>query len=135
MHPNQLPLAHGVATDIPEPETKTLIVPLEYIEEQGIVIVHCRFQGGGAIRVWHSTFLIDRGSEHRSKLLHVENIALFPQWTIISENSGIRFTLFFEALPKSCTQFDLHEIISQPGGFFIEGIKRNELDVYQVEIV
>src|SRR5688572_9756955 len=97
----------------PSPETieKVVEMPLESVEEQGIVIVHCRYNGDGAIRIWQSTFLLDRTSNHRSKLLHVENITIYPVWTLIEGNSGLSFTLYFEALPKSCQLFDLHEII------------------------
>ncbi len=116
------------------PLEKVVTMPVESLEEQGIVIVHCRFSGEGAIRVWQSTFLLDRGSNHRSKLLHVENITLYPVWTFIEGSSGISFTLYFEALPKSCKLFDLHEIIPQAGGFFVEGIPRNNHDVYRIVI-
>lgn len=119
---------------IAEPATVTIDMPLVSMEEQGVIIVHCRFEGQGAIRVWQSTFLLDRGSNHRSKLLHVENITLYPVWTFL-EGSGISFTLYFEALPGSCKLFDLHEIIPQQGGFFVQGIARNNEDVYRVVIV
>jgi len=123
-------------SDMPsaEPLEKVVELPLESVEEQGTVIVHCRYNGDGAIRIWQSTFLLDRGSNHRSKLLHAENITIYPVWTLIEGFSGISFTLYFEALPKGCTLFDLHEIIPQPGGFFVEGISRNNEDVYRVRI-
>ena len=121
-------------TAVPETVEQTVEFPKELVEEQGIVIVHCRYSGGGLIRVWRSTFLVDHDSNHRSKLLHAENISLYPVWTQIDGNSGLNFTLYFEALPKSCTKFDLHEIITQSGGFFVEGIVRNEIDIYRVEI-
>jgi len=121
------------------PETSTIIiekvieVPLEKIEEQGIVVVHCRFDGDGAVRIWRSTFLIDSSSNHRSRLLHAENISLYPNWTLVS-GSGHTFTLFFEALPGSCKVFDLKEIIPQDGGFHVKRILRNETDIYRVMI-
>ena len=113
---------------------KYLEVPLHDVEEKGVVIVHCHYSGGGAVRVWRSTFLIDATGNHRSRLLHVENVSMAPQWTLVNDNSEHIFTLFFEGLPKSCKVFDLHEIIPQPGGFYLPGIKRNEEDVYRVEI-
>ncbi len=112
---------------------KTVELELPSMEEQGIVIVHCRYNGEGAIRIWQSTFLLDHSGDHRSKLLHVENVTINPVWTFIA-GSGISFTLYFEGLPKSCKIFDLHEIIPQPGGFFIPGIARNDEDVYSVII-
>ncbi len=116
-------------------ETITAYDPeiLTRLEEKGIVIVHGAFYGSGAIRIWSTTYLIDHTSGHRSRLLHAENISCAPVWTRVGSN-GIRFTLYFEALPSSCTRFDLHEIIPQPGGFLIPGIIRNQEDVYRVEI-
>ncbi|HMT28314.1 MAG TPA: hypothetical protein PKD91_03435 [Bacteroidia bacterium] len=121
---------------LPEQETANKVVdmPLPDTEEQGVIIVHCHFSGEGAIRIWRSTFLIDKNNSHRSKLLHVENISLAPHWTFIDNTNGYTFTLYFEGLPKTCKIFDLHEIIPQPGGFFIPSIPRNEEDVYRVEI-
>jgi hypothetical protein len=42
--------------------------------------------------------------------------------------------LIFEGLPKTCNAFDLIEQISQPGGFAVSGIPRNEKDVYHVNL-
>jgi hypothetical protein len=131
---NSIISVQGVIAAEPETIEQIVEIPKELVEEQGIVVVHCRYSGGGLIRVWRSTFLLDHSSNHRSKLLHAENISLYPVWTPIEGNSGLNFTLYFEALPKGCTKFDLHEIIPQSGGFFVEGITRNDLDVYRVEI-
>jgi hypothetical protein len=59
---------------------------------------------------------------------------MYPHWTHVA-NGSHTFTLFFEALPGSCTVFDLMEVIPQEGGFLVQGIVRNETDVYRVEIV
>jgi hypothetical protein len=112
---------------------QVVTIPLEETEEQGIVIVHCRFEGEGAIRIWRSTILLDQASNHQSRLLHAENISLYPKWTPVSAG-GHSFTLYFEGLPGTCKVFDLMEVIPQDGGFFIQGIVRNEADVYRVEI-
>ncbi len=114
---------------------KVVEVPLHDVEEKGIVIVHCNFIGEGAIRIWRSTYLVDRLNNCKSKLLHVENISMAPQWTLVDPAKGINFTLYFEGLKKSCRVFDLQEIIPQPGGFFIPSIVRNQEDVYRVGIV
>jgi hypothetical protein len=102
-------------------------------EEQGIVIVHCRFEGEGAIRIWRSTYLNDCGGSHRSRLLHAENISLYPYWTPVT-SGGHTFTLYFESLPAACKTFDLKEVIPQEGGFLVKGISRNEMDIYKVGI-
>jgi hypothetical protein len=102
------------------------------------VYVHCYFKNDlpeMLIRVWRSTFLIDKVSGARSELVHAERISLAPQWTIIQGKITFSFLLIFSALPKDCKVFDLLEDIPQSGGFFVSGIKRNELDVYHVDIL
>jgi hypothetical protein len=101
------------------------------------VIVHCSFDSEDddtLIRIWRTTFLIDRNSGHRSKLVHVDGITLFPNWMPIPANHTARFTLIFSGLPKGCSTFDLVEEIPQSNGFVINNIKRNKMDVYQVTI-
>jgi hypothetical protein len=101
------------------------------------VYVHCYFNNTSddmLIRIWHSTYLIDRASGSRSQLVHAENISYAPQWTVINKKGTFSFLLIFSALPKDCSVFDLFEDIPQPGGFFVQGIKRNQLDVYHVDI-
>ncbi|HMR58025.1 MAG TPA: hypothetical protein PLM56_01955 [Cyclobacteriaceae bacterium] len=102
------------------------------------VYVHCYFKNEieeMLIRVWRSTFLADKISGSRSELVHAENISFAPQWTIIKGKRVYSFLLIFSALPKDCKVFDLVEDIPQAGGFFVPNIKRNELDVYHVDIL
>lgn len=102
------------------------------------VYVHCYFKNDleeMLIRVWRSTFLIDKVSGLRSELVHAENISFAPQWTIIKGKRVYSFLLIFSGLPKDCKVFDLVEDIPQAGGFFVPNIKRNELDVYHVDII
>lgn len=101
------------------------------------VYVHCHFQNEYDemfIRVWRSTFLIDRSSGSRAQLVHAENISYAPQWTFIPGKQLYTFLLIFSALPKDCRVFDLVEDIPQAGGFHVTGIARNEQDVYHVTI-
>jgi hypothetical protein len=51
------------------------------------------------------------------------------------EIPAVKFTLFFAPLPKSCEFFDLLEDIPQAGGFFIQNIKRNKSDIYNLDIL
>ncbi|MBL7862836.1 MAG: hypothetical protein JNJ65_16860 [Cyclobacteriaceae bacterium] len=133
--------ARVVETPVPvkpnvEPDVLTSIEGWT-LEDQH-VYVHCYFkneQEEMLIRVWRSTFLIDRASGSRSELIHAENISFAPQWTIIRGKIIFSFLLIFSALPKDCKVFDLVEDIPQAGGFHISGIKRNELDVYHVDIL
>jgi len=108
------------------------------IETEKQVIVHCCFPATAfsdlLIRIWPSTFLIDHESDHRSALIHHENISLFPYWTEVPPLKDYWFTLVFSGLPRSCRTFDLQEIIPQEGGFLISDIGRNGTDVYRIKI-
>ena len=110
---------------------------LGQIREEGVVIVHCTYSAeiSGSIRIWKSTYLIDKTSGDRSTMHHAENISIAPEWTYVPEGRTYRFTLIFAPLPKSCEFFDLLEDIPQAGGFFIQNIKRNKSDVYNVAII
>ncbi len=106
--------------------------------EDSHVYVHCYVddpEDEMLIRIWKTTFLIDRASGAKAGLIHAENITIAPLWTMIPGGSPFRFLLIFSSLPKSCTQFDFVEEISQPGGFFFTDISRNERDVYHITIL
>jgi hypothetical protein len=115
-------------------EVLTSIKPETLVDSH--VYVHCYFDNGNEdmlIRIWRSTFLIDKSTQTRTSLIHAENISFAPMWTIVPE--GIfRFLLIFSGLPKSCKKFDLVEEIPQPGGFYVSNITRNETDVYHITI-
>lgn len=105
------------------------------IEKQ--VVIHIQINPSpfiNQIRIWPSTFLIDLHSTHRSQLLWVHRISIMPQWTIIPPYTKREFSLFFSALPKSCTRFNLLEEIPEPGGFEVQNIIRNTQDVYYLEM-
>ena len=109
---------------------------LTEMPEEGTVIIHCSFTATSeiGIRIWNSTFLIDRKSGNRSRMLHALDITIAPEWMLVPEGSTARFTLIFAPLPKSCEFFDLLEDIPESGGFFIQNIKRKKTDVYHVNI-
>ncbi len=109
---------------------------LTQFEEQEMVIVHCSFSAiiDIGIRIWSSTFLVDRISGSKSKLLHALNIPFAPIWNLVQAGTTVRFTLIFSALPKTCEVFDLIEEIPDSFGFEIFGINRNFSDVYNVTI-
>ena len=110
----------------------------EKFEEEKQVIVHCLFQNdylmGNLIRIWQSTFLVDKFSGHRSPLLFWENISLYPYWTEVPPVKEYQFTLIFSGLPKDCILFDFVEEIPQKGGFLVTNIERNGSDVYTVKL-
>lgn len=95
-------------------------------------IVHCVFnEPWGLIRIWPTTLLSQNCGGYK-KLLHAYNIAAHPHWKYVEYNHV--FTLVFEGLDSACTQFDLVEDIPEPGGFYISNIRRNETDVYFLDL-
>jgi hypothetical protein len=122
----------------PSKSVETITQEKTEVLQDSHVYVHCYYNNPGLdmlIRIWRSTFLVDTGSDFRSKLVHAENISFAPQWTLIPDKKQFRFLLIFEGLPKSCVRFNLIEDIPQAGGFFIPDIPRNETDVYHVDIL
>ncbi len=113
---------------------KTSKIIVETHERQ--TIVHCKYFGqiGDGVRIWKTTFLIEKPSGTKRKLIHAENITMYPHWTVIEKSGSYAFTLFFEGLSKSCISFDLIEEIPQEGGFKVNNISINESDVYNVVI-
>jgi hypothetical protein len=106
---------------------KVEVKTLESEERQ--TIVHCTCPEEYAYRIWPSTYLIEHGTGRRAKLITAFNISFAPEWTL---NDGKGFTLIFEGLSKSCSVFDLQELIPQEGGFEVLNIPRNKSDVYHV---
>jgi hypothetical protein len=121
----------------PAVEVETLTSTDDEVLQDSYVYVHCYFRNPGKdmlIRIWKSTYLLDTSSGSRSQLIHAENISIAPTWTQIPDGSTYSFLLIFAGLPKSCQLFDLVEDIAQPGGFYIEGIARNQTDVYHIDL-
>jgi len=107
------------------------------VQEESQVIIHCTLTGSFlsySIRIWKSTFLFAKDSAHVCKLLHFENITLYPCWTILAPGKEHRFTLIFSGLPKDCKSFDFIEKIPQEGGFEVKNIARNKRDVYFINL-
>lgn len=105
--------------------------------EEKQVIIHCSIYGmdfGDAARIWKSTYLIDKKTGEKYKMLFAEGISFAPAWTLIPFNKPLEFTLIFKGLPQSCKLFDLVEIITEEGGFEVLNINRNSSDVYYVTI-
>lgn len=111
-------------------ESLAAVKTLESEERQTIVHCNCP-ELDYAYRIWPSTYLVERDSGRKAKLIAAFNISFAPEWTF---NDGKGFTLIFEGLSKECAVFDLKEIIPQAGGFEVSGISRNSMDVYHVTI-
>lgn len=121
----------------PEVDTELLASIMPSTLEEGCIYVHCKCANPGddlLVRIWRTTYLIDHHSSAKTQLLHAENITIAPQWSLVPKGCTHNFLLIFGSLPKSCTQFDLIEEITQPGGFEIRNISRNESDVYHINI-
>jgi hypothetical protein len=84
---------------------------LSQVETEGLVIVHCSFEAiiGNGIRIWHSTFPVDKLSWCKSKLLHAFNIPFALTVLPVKSGDTARFNLIF-SLTRSCKAFDLIEI-------------------------
>ncbi len=108
---------------------------LNNVSEKSQVILHCSYTGSSfydRIRIWKSTFLFAKESNHQSKLIHCINIPLFPEWLTIKNGETINFTLIFSGLPNHCKTFDMIEKIPEPGGFEVKNIQRNKTDIYNI---
>jgi hypothetical protein len=110
---------------------KTQVKTLE--EEERQTIIHCTYHPEMAVRIWPSTFLIEKESGRRVKIITAFNIAFAPEWTF-AMNGNNKFTLIFGGLSKGCTMFDLMEVIPLPDPFVVRNIVRNKSDVYQVQV-
>lgn len=108
-------------------------------EEQGQVILHFLYMNispyASKVRIWPSSYLYDQGSDHRSEIVHAENITWYPEWKDIAPFTLDYFSLIFTGLPKSCTVFDFEEHCTSEGGaFVVRGIQRNDQDVYYLQM-
>ena len=107
------------------------------VEEEGQVIVHCTLSlsSFSRVRIWMTTYLFDKHSTHRSRLLHVEGIHVYPQEWMQVSLPVVNFTLIFSSLPRHCKVFDMYEQTQgDPGNFSAKAIVRNETDVYHVDL-
>ncbi|MBK6699300.1 MAG: hypothetical protein IPG55_05255 [Saprospiraceae bacterium] len=72
---------------------------LNQVQEESQVIVHCTYTGSmnsDRIRIWASTFLYAKDSSHKSELIHIENITMYPIWMDVANGQTINFTLIFQ---------------------------------------
>lgn len=109
-------------------------------DEMGQVVIHFIFKAPiiaeeAKIRIWQTSYLYDHHSDHRSELVHAENITYYPEWQQCRPGADNYFSLFFSGLPKSCSVFDFIEHCdNQWGAFEVRSIPRNEADVYYVQM-
>ena len=113
-----------------EPAVAPDVRPLDPV----VVHVRCAPNHAHSLRIWQSTFLLDRDSAHTSSMIGFENISLYPHWTRVPYGRPYRFTLLFEPMPKAVQVFDLSEIIPEPRGWHFPAIRRNQEDVYWLDL-
>jgi hypothetical protein len=129
----------GPMSSSPQSPAPVILADLEVAPEVRpldpvVVHVRCAPDYADALRIWQSTFLLDRDSAHTSSMIGFENISLYPNWTMVPYGRPYRFTLLFEPLPKSVQVFDLSEIIPEPRGWHFPAIRRNQEDVYWLDL-
>lgn len=133
-----MPLIQNPSKLVPKIDEELKYNVQHFVDDEQQVIVHCKYAAsteGDMIRIWKSTFLYARDSTHKSKLINTQKISIYPQWTQLEANKAFYFTLIFAGLPRDCKSFDLIENIPEPGGFFVIGINRNKVDVYNVDVI
>jgi hypothetical protein len=113
-------------------ETEEIVETATLEEKERQTIVHCVYNPMAAVRVWPNTFLVEKESGKRAKLITAFNISFAPEWTFASTKN--EFTLIFEGLSKECTFFDLIEDIPLPDPFVVKDIPRNQTDVYYISL-
>lgn len=105
---------------------------------EGQVTIHISFTNhvpvNQLLRIWKTTYLFDKDSSNKSKLIQHYNISFYPKWMIVNFRQTLTFTLVFSALPRSCKHFELIEQIPEPGGFVFKNIARNSSDVYHLTL-
>lgn len=105
-------------------------------QHEKCTILHCSFECpiDTLMRIWPSTFLVQNNGG-RKKLIKAFKISIMPEWTMcVTNNNRVSFTLVFEGLSKSCTDFYMVEDIPEPGGFYTDAIMRNKTDVYVTSV-
>lgn len=112
-----------------------------YTQIEGQTIIHCnytapsKYQNGGWVNIFPTTYLLDHISGNRYHLLSAINVPLAPDKYYFSKAGQAKiFTLIFPALPKSCLVFSLHEETENGKGFTARNISKNEIGIYQITI-
>jgi hypothetical protein len=118
------------------PQVRPELAPVDDVRPAEPVVVHirCDMREELIVRIWRSTFLLDRDSSHASALVSWEAITVYPEWTLLRKNVPHVFTLVFDPLPPRVRWFDLAEIIPEPQGWYFPGIARRAPDIYYLDL-
>jgi len=114
---------------------------LSALELESQTTLHCKIRGaeiyqhGGFANINPNTFLINRQSNERLKLLHAENIPYAPHRYIFRHpNDFLYFTLLFQKIPETWTTFCLYEETAFGDGFFVGEVPKNKSGIYRIRI-
>jgi hypothetical protein len=104
-------------------------------------IIHCKikayeiFQQGGWANISPNTYLLNRESNERLKLIYTENIPLAPHRHFFRHPKDcLHFTLLFKKIPETWKTFCLYEETALGDGFFVSEIAKNKSGVYRISI-
>ena len=110
-------------------------------ELESQTIIHCMIkaceilQQGGWANISPNTYLINRQSDERLKLIYTENIPQAPHRHFFRHsNDCLYFTLVFQKLPETWTTFCLYEETALGDGFFVGEVPKNKSGVYRIRI-
>lgn len=104
-------------------------------------IIHCKikafklFKFGGWVNISPNTYLIHRDSDERLKLLYAENIPYTPyRYFFRTPHDCLYFTLIFQRIPETWTNFCLYEETQLGDGFFVGEVPKNKSGIYRIRI-
>ena len=104
-------------------------------------IIHCKIKAyefvpnGGWANISPNTYLINRQSNDRLKLIYAENIPYAPhRYFFRNSNDCLNFTLLFQKIPETWQTFCLYEETNLGDGFFVAEVPKNKSGVYQIRI-
>jgi hypothetical protein len=104
-------------------------------------IIHCKikafemFQHCGWANISPNTYLINRLSNERLKLIYAENIPHAPHRHFFRHpNDTLYFTLLFQKIPETWTTFCLYEETAMGDGFFVGEVPKNKSGIYRIRI-
>jgi hypothetical protein len=114
---------------------------LSILKLESQTIVHCKlkaceiFQQGGWANINPNTYLINRQSNERLKLLFAENIPQTPHRHFFrTPGDCLSFTLIFQKIPETGKAFCLYEETPHGEGFFVGEIPKNKSGIYRIRI-
>jgi hypothetical protein len=120
---------------VPVPDELKSTLEITETESQITVFINRGIQSFGCSeRIWPCIELRSKTTDERAKLLHLEGLLPFPNWTHVAAGQHLSYCMVFERLGKNATRFDIVEEIPSPGGFFLPDVVRNQTDVYHFQL-